>query len=134
MLVALLLYAYAIGEHSSRGIERRCVEDIAFRVITANQAPDHAPRPACARSTTPVWGPLLGRAGSPPSRVGPPEEWDDSMRAPSDIAGGGASANDRKVVWAIPVPGAERDEVAGALAVHRDTRYDRPDANGLDGL
>jgi Transposase domain (DUF772) len=37
-----LLYAYAIGERSSRGIERRCCEDIAFRVITANRVPDHA--------------------------------------------------------------------------------------------
>jgi transposase len=42
MMVALLLYAYAIGERSSRAIERRCHVDIAFRVITANQAPDHA--------------------------------------------------------------------------------------------
>lgn len=42
MMVALLLYAYAIGERSSRGIERRCREDVAFRVITANQAPDHS--------------------------------------------------------------------------------------------
>jgi len=41
MMVALVLYAYAVGERSSRGIERRCVEDIAFRVIAANQAPDH---------------------------------------------------------------------------------------------
>ncbi|MCA1674339.1 MAG: transposase [Actinobacteria bacterium] len=42
MMVALLLYAYAIGERSSRQIERRCREDIAFRVLTANQLPDHA--------------------------------------------------------------------------------------------
>jgi transposase len=42
MMVALLVYAYAIGERSSRGIERRCREDVAFRVITANQVPDHA--------------------------------------------------------------------------------------------
>ena len=42
MMVALLLYAYAIGERSSRGIERRCREDVAFRVITANRVPDHA--------------------------------------------------------------------------------------------
>src|SRR3954467_8035471 len=42
MMVALLVYAYAIGVRSSRAIERRCCEDIAFRVITANQAPDHA--------------------------------------------------------------------------------------------
>lgn len=42
MMVALLLYAYAIGERSSRRIERRCHEDIAFRVICASQTPDHA--------------------------------------------------------------------------------------------
>src|ERR687898_817459 len=41
MMLALLLYAYAIGERSSRRIERRCEEDVAFRVICANQAPDH---------------------------------------------------------------------------------------------
>jgi transposase len=41
MMVALLLYAYAVGERSSRGIERRCVEDVATRVICANQRPDH---------------------------------------------------------------------------------------------
>ncbi len=42
MMVALLIYAYCVGERSSRVIERRCVEDVAFRVITANQVPDHA--------------------------------------------------------------------------------------------
>jgi transposase len=42
MMVALIVYAYAIGERSSRRIERRCREDVACRVITANQAPDHA--------------------------------------------------------------------------------------------
>jgi transposase len=42
MMVALLLYAYAVGERSSRGIERRCGVDVAFRVIAANQIPDHA--------------------------------------------------------------------------------------------
>ena len=41
MMVVLLLYAYAIGERSSRRIERRCHDDVAVRVITANQAPDH---------------------------------------------------------------------------------------------
>jgi transposase len=42
MMVALLLYAYAVGERSSRAIERRCREDVAFRVICANRLPDHA--------------------------------------------------------------------------------------------
>jgi transposase len=39
MMVALLLYAYALGGRSSRAIERACVEDVAYRVIAANQ--DH---------------------------------------------------------------------------------------------
>ena len=42
MMVALFVYAYAIGVRSSRAIERRCHDDVAFRVITANEAPDHA--------------------------------------------------------------------------------------------
>jgi transposase len=42
MMVALLLYAYARGQRSSRLIERDCVENVAYRVITANQVPDHA--------------------------------------------------------------------------------------------
>jgi transposase len=41
MMVALTLYAYCIGVRSSRAIERACGVDVAFRVITANQAPDH---------------------------------------------------------------------------------------------
>ena len=42
MVVALLLYAYATKQRSARAIERHCRQDIAYRVITANQVPDHA--------------------------------------------------------------------------------------------
>jgi len=42
MMVALLLYAYARGTRSSRVVERACSEDVAFRVIAAQQRPDHA--------------------------------------------------------------------------------------------
>src|ERR671931_1218008 len=42
MMVALLLYAYARGNRSSRGIERACIEDVAYRVVTGNLAPDHS--------------------------------------------------------------------------------------------
>jgi transposase len=42
MMVGLLLYAYARGNRSSRGIERACVEDVAYRVVTGNLAPDHS--------------------------------------------------------------------------------------------
>ncbi len=41
MMVTLLLYAYCVGVPSSRRIERRTHEDIAFRVICANSHPDH---------------------------------------------------------------------------------------------
>jgi transposase len=42
MMTALVLYNYALGVRSSRVIERRCVEDVACRVISANRQPDHA--------------------------------------------------------------------------------------------
>jgi transposase len=42
LMVALVLYAFAVGERSLRKIERRCVEDVAFRVIAGNLAPDHS--------------------------------------------------------------------------------------------
>jgi transposase len=42
MMVAVLVYAYARGIRSSRVIERACEEDVAFRVLAAQQRPDHA--------------------------------------------------------------------------------------------
>jgi transposase len=42
MLLGMLLYGYAIGVRSSRQLERRCREDLAFRVLAGNQLPDHA--------------------------------------------------------------------------------------------
>jgi transposase len=42
MLLALLIYAYCQGVRSSRRIERRCLTDVAFRVLCAQDVPDHA--------------------------------------------------------------------------------------------
>jgi transposase len=42
LMVGLLLYAYARGNRSSRGIERACVEDVAYRVVAGNLVPDHS--------------------------------------------------------------------------------------------
>src|SRR5690348_11929749 len=42
MMVALLLYGYCQGERSSRVIEKRCVRDVAYRVITGGLCPGHA--------------------------------------------------------------------------------------------
>ena len=41
LLTALLIYGYCQGVGSSRQIERACVTDVAFRVIAAQQQPDH---------------------------------------------------------------------------------------------
>jgi transposase len=42
MMVALLLYCWSRGVRSSRRMQRACVEDVACRVIAAQQQPDHA--------------------------------------------------------------------------------------------
>jgi transposase len=42
MMVALLLCSYARGNRSSRGIERACQEDVAYKVITGMRTPDHS--------------------------------------------------------------------------------------------
>lgn len=70
MMVALMLYSYALGLRSSRAIERRCCEDVPTRVICANQAPDHTTiarfrarhQDALARTFTQVLA-LCARAG-----------------------------------------------------------------------
>jgi transposase len=40
MMVKVILYAYCTGVVSSRKIEKRLCEDIAFRVLAANNTPD----------------------------------------------------------------------------------------------
>jgi transposase len=41
LLLGVLLYGYCLGVRSSRQLERRCAEDLAFRVLAGNQLPDH---------------------------------------------------------------------------------------------
>lgn len=40
LMVRLLIYGYTTGIRSSRAIERKCVDDVAFRFLAADQAPD----------------------------------------------------------------------------------------------
>ena len=42
LMIAVLVYAHAVGVRSSRAIERCCAHDVAFRVLAGNQLPDHA--------------------------------------------------------------------------------------------
>jgi transposase len=41
LMVKLLVYAYCVGRPSSRRIERATYEEVAFRVLAADQHPDH---------------------------------------------------------------------------------------------
>ena len=45
MLLGVLLYGYALGQRSSRQLERLCQVDVAFRVLTGNQV--EAPQVSC---------------------------------------------------------------------------------------
>src|SRR5947209_4959670 len=40
LMLRLLIYGYATGVRSSRAMERKCVDDVAFRFLAADQAPD----------------------------------------------------------------------------------------------
>lgn len=42
VLLGVLVYAYCVGERSSRTIEKRLIQHVAYRVLAANQQPDHA--------------------------------------------------------------------------------------------
>ena len=58
IMVKVLLYGYCTGVASSRRIARRLHEDIAFRVLAANNTPEprtSAPSPTFARTTWRRW-------------------------------------------------------------------------------
>src|SRR5207249_4228336 len=41
LMLKLLIYGYCTGKRSSRGIEKRCHDDVAFRYLAAGAAPDY---------------------------------------------------------------------------------------------
>src|SRR5688500_15771055 len=78
MLTKVLVYAYCIGVFSSRRVQRRLVEDVAFRVLAAGNEPDfrtiadfrktHLTPCAVSSSKCCVWRANWGRHGSAASR------------------------------------------------------------------
>jgi transposase len=66
MLLALLMYGYANGVRSARQIERLCEVDVAFRVICAQDAPEHSTisrfRAAHEEAFIRLFGQVLGLA------------------------------------------------------------------------
>lgn len=61
MMTALLIYALCQGVRSSRGIERACVSDVAFRVISAQQFPDHSTISRFRQKNRPALAELFGQ-------------------------------------------------------------------------
>ncbi len=61
MMVGVLFYAYCVGERSSRRLERRLSEDVGFRVMAANQQPDHATLARFRRNHAEAIGELFGQ-------------------------------------------------------------------------
>ena len=72
MMVALLLYGYCQGERSSRVIEKRCVRDVAYRVIAGGLRPSTTPRsPGSGRGTRRRWAGCSARCCG----CWPPRAW-----------------------------------------------------------
>ena len=70
MMVALVRYACCEGERSSRQIERRCREDIAFRVLPRTSSPTTPRSAASGSSTSKRWRDCSpGCSGCAPRRV-----------------------------------------------------------------
>src|SRR3954465_5681159 len=89
MMVALLMYAYARGQRSSRGIERGCFEDLALRFIAPNRQPDHTTiarfRQRHERAIAELFGQVLGlcaQAGLA-GGAGPPRRGGQRARHPA---------------------------------------------------
>jgi transposase len=63
MLLGLLVYAYCRGVRSSRQIERLCLTDVAYRVLCAQDVPDHCTiarfRADCHDAFTGLFGQVL---------------------------------------------------------------------------
>ncbi len=60
LMLKVLLYGYTTGVRSSRKIETRCHEDVAFRYLAANSAPDFRSIARFRRpGTCPRWSPCL---------------------------------------------------------------------------
>src|SRR5713101_3241647 len=61
MMVKLLVYAYCTGKPSSRKIERATYEDVAYRVLAADQHPDHDSIAAFRQRHLPALAELFGQ-------------------------------------------------------------------------
>ena len=71
MMVALLLYGYCQGERSSRIIEKRCLRDVAYRVIAGACTLTTPPSPGSGPGTRRRWARCSARSCG----CSPPRAW-----------------------------------------------------------
>jgi hypothetical protein len=62
MMTKILLYGYCVGVFSSRKIQKRLLEDVAFRVLAAGNQPDFLSPPARLNGLEPLLRPNLSVA------------------------------------------------------------------------
>ena len=58
-MLRLLIYGYPTGVRSSRAIERKCIDDVAFRYLAAGQGPDCRSISRFRRRHLDAWADLL---------------------------------------------------------------------------
>jgi hypothetical protein len=72
LIVRLLVYGYSVGVRSSRAIEGKCVDDVAFRFLAADCAPDfRSIAPAPGRVGRPVRAVVAAGAAAWHGEAGP---------------------------------------------------------------
>src|SRR5919201_2081822 len=120
MMVALLVYAYAIGVRSSRAIERRCHEDVAFRVLTANQAPDHATIARFRVRHEAAIAELFGEVLEEAARIDAAEDELFGEARGDELPEGLRTSGDRRKVLREAKQALEAERAADARPVPRD--------------
>ncbi|MCK8675742.1 transposase [Rhodococcus sp. HM1] len=133
MLLTLLVWAWSRGERSSRRIERLCAEDVAYRVICAQDIPDHVTiarfrkthAAACEDLFTQV---LLLAAALGLGRL-------ETIALDSVKIASNASAGANRTESAVRAEAAEhaRAIAAAAVAAHEATDTSEDDEHGRGG-
>jgi transposase len=130
MLLGLLIYAYCQGVRSSRKIERMCFTDVAFRVMCAQDGPDHATIARFRADAQDAFADLFSQVLTIAARAGLGRFGTVAIDGTKISANASIDAN-RGMEWfdrqvAIILDEAERtDRAEDAAAVDGDARADR---------
>ncbi|HSB71891.1 MAG TPA: IS1182 family transposase [Candidatus Methylomirabilis sp.] len=115
LMVKLLLYGYCTGKPSSRQIERATYEEIPYRVLAANQHPDHDTIAAFRQTHLPALAALFAQVLRLCQRAGLVQLGHGALDGTKVLA----NASKHKAMSYGRMPGAERkleQEIAALLA------------------